>query len=48
LDRYWTCEDFAVAKNVRDSKLDSRAAREKLKQGAKPYYRAIDLGLHLG
>jgi integrase len=37
-----------MAKTVRDSKLDSRAAREKLKQGAKPYYRAIDLGLHLG
>jgi integrase len=37
-----------MAKTVRDSKLDSRAAREKLKAAGKPYYRAIDLGLHLG
>jgi integrase len=37
-----------VAKTVRDSKMDSRAAREKLKRAAKPYYRALDSGLHLG
>jgi integrase len=37
-----------VAKTVRDAKLDSRAAREKLKFSPKPYYRALDSGLHLG
>lgn len=37
-----------MAKTVRDSKLDSPAARERLKARGKPYYRAIDTGLHLG
>ncbi len=37
-----------MAKSVRDGKLDSRTAREKLKPAGKPYYRAIDEGLHLG
>jgi len=37
-----------VAKTVRDAKLDSRAAREKLKRAPKPYFRALDSGLHLG
>lgn len=37
-----------MAKTVRDSKLDSPAARERLKVRGKPYYRAIDTGLHLG
>ena len=37
-----------MAKTVRDSKLESRAARALLKPAAKPYYRAIDEGLHLG
>jgi len=33
---------------VRDAKLDTRTAREKLKPSGKPYYRALDPGLHLG
>ena len=33
---------------VRDSKLDSRAARERLKPRGKPYWRALDPGLHIG
>jgi integrase len=33
---------------VKDAKLDSRAAREKLEPRGKPYYRAIDHELHLG
>jgi hypothetical protein len=37
-----------MARSVRDAKLDSRTAREKLKQSGKPYYRALDPGLHLG
>ncbi|AZG75900.1 tyrosine-type recombinase/integrase [Methylocystis rosea] len=37
-----------MAKTVRDAKLDSRAAREKLKRAPKPYFRALDSGLHLG
>jgi integrase len=37
-----------MARSVRDAKLDSRAARERLKARGKPYYRALDPGLHLG
>ncbi|TXN15890.1 tyrosine-type recombinase/integrase [Methylobacterium sp. WL122] len=37
-----------MAKRVRDAVLDSPTARTKLKQQAKPYFRAIDRGLHLG
>jgi integrase len=37
-----------VAKTVRDSRLDSRAAREKLKPSGKPYFRPLELNLHLG
>jgi hypothetical protein len=37
-----------VAKTVRERKLDSPAARAKLKPSGKPYWRAIDTGLHLG
>jgi integrase len=37
-----------MARTVRDAKLESRAAREKLKPRGKPYYRALDPGLHLG
>jgi len=37
-----------VAKTVRERKLDSPAARAKLKHSGKPYWRAIDTGLHLG
>lgn len=37
-----------MAKTVRDSKLDSPAARARLKPAGKPYYRSLDTGLHLG
>ena len=37
-----------MAKTVRERKLDSPAARAKLKHSGKPYWRAIDTGLHLG
>jgi integrase len=37
-----------MARTVRDSKLDSRAARTKLAARGVPYYRAIDPGLHVG
>lgn len=37
-----------MAKRVRDAVLDSRAARAKLKPQKKPYFRALDRGLHLG
>jgi integrase len=37
-----------MARSVRDAKLDSRAARARLKPCGKPYYRALDPGLHLG
>ncbi|GAC1304023.1 MAG: tyrosine-type recombinase/integrase [Steroidobacteraceae bacterium] len=41
-------EVTAVAKTVRDSNLETRASRTRLKASGKPYYRAIDEGLHLG
>ena len=37
-----------MAKRVRDSGLESRAARAKLKPRGKPYYKSIGEGLHLG
>jgi integrase len=37
-----------MARMVRDARLETRAAREKLKPSGKPYYRALDPGLHLG
>jgi integrase len=37
-----------VSKTVRERKLDSPAARAKLKHSGKPYWRAIDTGVHLG
>lgn len=37
-----------MARTVRDAKLESRTARGALKPSGKPYYRAIDEGLHLG
>lgn len=48
LDKHWTKGVFAVSKTVRERKLDSPAARAKLKHSGKPYWRAIDTGLHLG
>jgi integrase len=37
-----------MARSVRDARLETRTAREKLKPSGKPRYRAIDPGLHLG
>jgi integrase len=37
-----------MARTVRDARLESRTARAALKPTGKPYYRAIDEGLHLG
>jgi integrase len=37
-----------MARIVRDTTLDSRSARARLKIRTKPYYRALDPGLHLG
>ncbi|WP_192259338.1 tyrosine-type recombinase/integrase [Mesorhizobium caraganae] len=37
-----------MAKRLRDTNLDSKAAREKLKARGDPYYRNIDRGVHLG
>jgi hypothetical protein len=37
-----------VARTVRDSNLETRTARGRLKARGKPYYRAIEPGDHLG
>lgn len=37
-----------MARTVRDARLESRTARMALKPSGKPYFRAIDEGLHLG
>lgn len=37
-----------MARTVRDSSMDTRAARARLAQRHKPYYRLIDQGCHLG
>ncbi len=37
-----------MARTVRDTSLESRAARTRLAQHHKPYYRLIDQGCHLG
>jgi integrase len=37
-----------MPRTVREKRLDSPAARAKLKSSGKPYWRAIDTGLHLG
>jgi integrase len=37
-----------MARTVRDAKLETRAAREKLSPSGKPYYKALDPGFHLG
>ncbi len=38
----------AVARTIRDASLETRAARARLEARGKPYYRAIEQGLHLG
>jgi integrase len=37
-----------MPRTVRERKLDTPATRAKLKPSGKPYWRAIDVGLHLG
>lgn len=37
-----------MARTVRDAKLETRTARAALKQSGKPYWRALDEGLHVG
>lgn len=37
-----------MARTVKDVRLDSRAARERLEPRKKPYYRLIEAGKHLG
>lgn len=37
-----------MARQVRDTNLDSRNARRRLKVQPKPYWRSLDKGLHLG
>ena len=37
-----------MARTVRDANLETRTARTRLAVASKPYYRAIDEGLHLG
>src|SRR5262249_11130748 len=54
LDTYWSQARFHVqyagimARRVHDKALDSRDARRRLKIRGKPYYRALERGLHLG
>lgn len=45
---HWTLRVIALARTVKDVTLSTRAARQKLAARKKPYYRAIDHGLHLG
>ena len=37
-----------MARTLKDTSLDTRAARARLKARGKPYYRTIEEGLHLG
>ena len=37
-----------MARRVRDKDIETREARRKLKQSAKPYWRSIGKGLHVG
>lgn len=37
-----------MARVVRDSNLESRTARARLKQRSEPYWRALEMGIHLG
>lgn len=37
-----------MSKTVRDAALETRTARSRLDSSAKPYYRALEPGLHLG
>ena len=37
-----------MARKVANTVLDSRGARRKLKSRGRPYYRAVERGLHIG
>ena len=37
-----------MSRAVQDAKLESRAARARLKARGKPYWRGVEPGLHLG
>lgn len=37
-----------MPRQVKDARIGSRSAREKLKRGGKPFYRELSPGLHLG
>ena len=37
-----------MSKTIRDTALATRSARSRLKPRAKPYYRSLDPGLHIG
>lgn len=37
-----------MARTVKDTQLDKRSARERLKKRHEPYWRAIDSGMHIG
>src|SRR5262245_64870169 len=39
---------FAMPRTLRDAALETRAARSRLRARGKPYYRALEPGLHLG
>jgi integrase len=41
-------EAQSLARTVRDANLETRTARARLKASGKPYWRALDPGLHLG
>jgi integrase len=52
---YWTVvghDQFhgvsAIARTIRDQRLDSKEARKKLKPSGKPYWRLLDEGVHFG
>src|SRR5262245_8090447 len=45
---YWTRSDPPMARKVKDKQLDTREARGRVTPRAKPYWRAIERGLHLG
>jgi hypothetical protein len=44
----WDKGDCRYARTLRDAKLDTREARQRLKVRGKPYWRLIEPGLHLG
>jgi integrase len=49
---YWTDIGhggfIALARTIRDTNLETRAARSRLRARGKPHYRSIEPGLHLG